>query len=90
MPSPTTSGHDRRHRRAPHAGSADVLKSYAPAEWVDRIWPTGNAVTPVPHFYDTPTRSRRTRCGSTRFRREAASPAATPTSPPSNCSSTPA
>ncbi|HXA12242.1 MAG TPA: amidohydrolase, partial [Mycobacterium sp.] len=34
--------------------SADVLKSYAPAEWVDKIWPTGNAVTPVPHFYDTP------------------------------------
>ena len=34
--------------------SADVLKSYAPAEWVDKIWPTGNAVSPVPHFYDTP------------------------------------
>src|SRR5882757_5091381 len=34
--------------------SIDVLKSYAPAEWVDKIWPTGNAVTPVPHFYDTP------------------------------------
>ena len=34
--------------------SADVLKSYAPAEWADKIWPTGNAVTPVPHFYDTP------------------------------------
>ena len=34
--------------------STDVLKSYAPAEWVDKIWPTGNAVTPVPHFYDTP------------------------------------
>src|ERR1700749_1426261 len=34
--------------------SADVLKSYAPAEWVDKMWPTGNAVTPVPHFYDTP------------------------------------
>ena len=34
--------------------SAEVLKSYAPAEWMDRIWPTGNAVSPVPHFYDTP------------------------------------
>jgi predicted TIM-barrel fold metal-dependent hydrolase len=34
--------------------STDVLKSYAPPEWVDRIWPTGNAVTPLPHFYDTP------------------------------------
>jgi predicted TIM-barrel fold metal-dependent hydrolase len=34
--------------------STDVLKSYAPAEWVDKIWPSGNAVTPVPHFYDTP------------------------------------
>src|SRR5271168_4294981 len=34
--------------------SADVLKSYASAEWVDKIGPTGNAVTPVPHFYDTP------------------------------------
>src|ERR1700728_5157505 len=34
--------------------SPDVLKAYAPAEWVDKIWPTGNAVTPVPHFYDTP------------------------------------
>jgi predicted TIM-barrel fold metal-dependent hydrolase len=34
--------------------SADVLKSYAPKEWEDRIWPSGNAVTPTPHFYDTP------------------------------------
>src|ERR1700737_1411017 len=34
--------------------SPEVLKSYAPAEWVDKIWPTGNAVNPVPHFYDTP------------------------------------
>src|ERR1700755_3703326 len=34
--------------------SAEVLKSYAPAEWRDRLWPTGNAVSPVPHFYDTP------------------------------------
>ncbi len=34
--------------------SPEVLKSYAPAEWVDKIWPTGNAVAPVPHFYDTP------------------------------------
>ncbi|MGB8403944.1 MAG: amidohydrolase family protein [Mycobacterium sp.] len=34
--------------------SAEVLKSYAPNEWVDKIWPTGNAVTPIPHFYDTP------------------------------------
>src|ERR1700749_3903552 len=34
--------------------SLEVLKSYAPAEWVDKIWPTGNAVSPVPYFYDTP------------------------------------
>jgi predicted TIM-barrel fold metal-dependent hydrolase len=34
--------------------SGEVLKSYAPAEWKDRLWPTGNAVSPVPHFYDTP------------------------------------
>ena len=34
--------------------SADVLKSYAPSEWKDKLWPTGNAVSPVPHFYDTP------------------------------------
>src|SRR6202022_1280287 len=34
--------------------SPEVLKSYAPADWVDKIWPTGNAVNPVPHFYDTP------------------------------------
>src|ERR1700741_1010577 len=34
--------------------SVDVVKSYAPGEWVDKIWPSGNAVTPVPHFYDTP------------------------------------
>ena len=44
--------------------STDVLKSYAPADWVDKIWPTGNAVAPVPHFYDTPTRTRRCRCAS--------------------------
>jgi hypothetical protein len=34
--------------------SADVLSSYAPKDWVDKIWPSGNAVTPTPHFYDTP------------------------------------
>ena len=34
--------------------SSSVLKSYAPAPWRDRLWPTGNAVTPVPYFYDTP------------------------------------
>src|ERR1700755_1381126 len=34
--------------------STDVLKSYAPGEWVDKIWPAGNAVSPVPYFYDTP------------------------------------
>src|ERR1700753_3012055 len=34
--------------------STEVLKSYAPAEWVDKIWPTGHAVSPVSHFYDTP------------------------------------
>ena len=34
--------------------SADVLKSYAPSQWVDKIWPTGHAVKPLPHFYDTP------------------------------------
>src|ERR1700752_5078905 len=34
--------------------SADVLKSYAPAEWQDAVWPAGNAVAPISHFYDTP------------------------------------
>jgi len=34
--------------------STDVLKSYAPAAWVDKIWPAGNGVSPLPHFYDTP------------------------------------
>src|ERR1700720_3478616 len=34
--------------------SGEVLRSYAPAEWKDKLWPTGNAVSPVPHFYDTP------------------------------------
>src|SRR3954453_8095279 len=34
--------------------SAEVLRSYAPAQWKDKLWPTGNAVSPVPHFYDTP------------------------------------
>src|SRR4029079_9330433 len=34
--------------------SGEVLKSYAPAEWKDKVLPTGNAVCPVPHFYDTP------------------------------------
>src|ERR1700730_9794365 len=34
--------------------SADVLKSYAPPEWRDTVWPTGNAVAPIPYFYDTP------------------------------------
>jgi predicted TIM-barrel fold metal-dependent hydrolase len=34
--------------------STDVLKSYAHADWVDKIWPRGDAVAPVSHFYDTP------------------------------------
>src|SRR5271154_1767851 len=34
--------------------SAEVLKAYAPADWVDKIWPTGNEVSPVSYFYDTP------------------------------------
>lgn len=34
--------------------SGEVLKSYAPAEWKDTLWPTGNAVSPTAHFYDTP------------------------------------
>ena len=34
--------------------SGEVLKSYAPAEWKDRLWPTGNAVSPMSYFYDTP------------------------------------
>ncbi len=38
----------------PMVASLDVLKSYAPPEWVDKIFPTGHAVTPIPHFYDTP------------------------------------
>ena len=27
--------------------SGEVLKSYAPAEWKDKLWPTGNAVSPM-------------------------------------------
>src|ERR1700712_1053952 len=34
--------------------SGDVLKSYAPSEWKDALWPTGNAVSPMSYFYDTP------------------------------------
>ncbi len=34
--------------------SSQVLKDYAPPEWVDQIWPTGNSANPVSHFYDTP------------------------------------
>src|SRR6195256_4439096 len=34
--------------------SAEVLRSYAPSAWKDKLWPSGNAVSPVPHFYDTP------------------------------------
>src|ERR1700742_2215669 len=34
--------------------SAEVLKSYAPAEGGDKLRPAGNAVAPVPHFYDPP------------------------------------
>jgi len=34
--------------------SAEVLKSYAPPQWRDKVWPTGHAVAPIPHFYDTP------------------------------------
>jgi predicted TIM-barrel fold metal-dependent hydrolase len=37
----------------PVPASVEVLKSYAPSDWVDKIWPSGNAVMPVPHFYDT-------------------------------------
>jgi predicted TIM-barrel fold metal-dependent hydrolase len=38
----------------PLPASTEVIKSYAPAEWVDKIWPSGNARQPIPHFYDTP------------------------------------
>src|SRR4051812_50004880 len=34
--------------------SSAVLKSYAPPEWRDKLWPTGNAVSPMSYFYDTP------------------------------------
>src|SRR5258705_9384374 len=34
--------------------AGEVLKAYAPCEWKDKLWPTGNAVSPLPHFYDTP------------------------------------
>jgi hypothetical protein len=34
--------------------SGEVLKSYAPPEWKDKLWPTGNAISPLSHFYDTP------------------------------------
>ncbi len=66
--------------------SADVLKSYAPAEWKDTLWPTGNAVAPVGYFYDTPpTRTRRIRFGWTPNRPAGDCPAAIRTSRPNNC-----
>src|SRR3977135_1186609 len=34
--------------------SAEVLKSYSPPEWREKIWPTGHTATPTSHFYDTP------------------------------------
>ncbi|OBB03381.1 amidohydrolase [Mycobacteriaceae bacterium 1482268.1] len=34
--------------------SRDVLKSYAPAQWVDKLWPGGHTATPLAYFYDTP------------------------------------
>ena len=34
--------------------SGAVLRSYAPPEWKDKLWPTGNAVSPMSYFYDTP------------------------------------
>ena len=34
--------------------SGEVLKSYAPPEWKDKLWSTGNAVSPMSYFYDTP------------------------------------
>ncbi|WP_322857224.1 hypothetical protein [Mycobacterium shigaense] len=40
--------------------SAEVLKSYAPPEWVDKIWPTGNGVAP------STTPPRATACRSPR------------------------
>ena len=68
--------------------SGEVLKSYAPAEWKDRLWPTGNAVSPVPHFYDTPDSYK-----TISLRVDAAPPGAVrraviPTSPPSSSWST--
>ncbi|WP_396903515.1 hypothetical protein [Mycolicibacterium phlei] len=35
--------------------SAEVLKTYAPPQWRDTLWPTGNAVTPVPHWTSATT-----------------------------------
>ena len=69
--------------------SGEVLKSYAPAEWKDKLWPTGNAVSPVPHFYDTPDSYKTIRCGSTPPRPAVVSREAIPISPPSNSWSTP-
>ena len=78
--------HHRRHRRAhPLPVSADVLKSYAPAEWVDKILADRqrNRSAPVPHSADTPDlRTRRCRCAWTPPRLTAGLPAATPTSAP--------
>src|SRR3954467_1634610 len=34
--------------------SGAMLKSYAPPQWKDTLWPTGNAVSPMSYFYDTP------------------------------------
>ncbi len=34
--------------------SGAVLQAYAPPEWRDKLWPTGNAVSPMSYFYDTP------------------------------------
>ena len=69
--------------------SGEVLKSYAPPEWKDKLWPTGNGVSPVSHFYDTPdsykTNSLRVDASPPR---EVASRAAIPISPPNNCWST--
>ena len=68
--------------------SGEVLKSYAPPEWKDKLWPTGNAVSPISYFYDTPDAYKTIHCASTRPRHAGEPRAAIRSSPPSSCWST--
>ena len=69
--------------------SGEVLKSYAPPEWKDKLWPTGNAVSPMSYFYDTPDCLQDELTARRRQSRPAGEPrAAIRSSPPSSCWST--